>query len=272
MLRAWDERKGAEVDIIVLLKQVPATDTMVRVADDGVSIRTEDIKWVINPYDEFAVEEALRIKESESGTVTVVSAGSDKALEAVRSALAMGADKGMLVNDPAVGGCDALGIARVLAAAVKTVSYDLIIAGHRAVDDDNFQVGPAVAEYLGIPHIPFVIKQEISDGRITCHRTVEGGTAVLEAPLPALFTTQRGLNQPRLPSLPGIMKAKSKPLDVKSLPDIGLDSDSIGEPLTKIVAMNPPPERVAGRIIEGESAEEKAAGLVKALSEEAKVI
>jgi electron transfer flavoprotein beta subunit len=260
------------VEIIVLLKQVPATDTMVRIADDGVSIKTDDIKWVINPYDEFAIEEALQIKGAEEGTVTVLSVGGDRTTEAIRGALAMGVDKGILVNDPALEGCDALSVARVLAATLKTVPFDLIIAGHRAVDDDNFQVGPAVAEYLDIPHIPFVVKQEIADGKITCERTVEGGFAVLKAPLPALFTTQRGLNEPRLPSLPGIMKAKSKPLDIKTLSDIGLDADAVATPLTKITAMNLPPEREAGRIIEGESAEEKSAALVKALNEEAKVI
>jgi len=267
-------RKGKEkqLDIIVLLKQVPATDTLVRIADDGVSIRTEDVKWVINPYDEFAVEEALRIKADTEGTVTVLSVGPDKTQEAIRGALAMGADKGIHVNDPALVKCDALTIAKVIAAVLKTVPYDLIIAGHRAVDDDNFQVGPSVAEYLGIPHIPFVVHQEITDGKIRCERTVEGGIAVLEAPLPMLFTTQRGLNEPRLPSLPGIMKAKSKPLDVKSLSDMGLDDGSIGDPLTKIVSLNLPPERKAGRIIEGETAEDKAAALVEALSEEAKVI
>ncbi len=260
------------MDIIVLLKQVPATDAIIRIADDGVSIRTDDVKWVINPYDEFAVEEALRIKEAQEGTVTVVSVGTDRAPEAIRGALAMGADKGVLVNDPVLVGCDALSTARVLAATIKSLPHDVIIAGHRAVDDDNFQVGPAVAEYLGIPHIPFVVKQEIADGKITCHRTVEGGMAVLEANLPALFTTQRGLNEPRLPSLPGIMKAKSKPLDVKALADIGMDADALGESLTKIVAMNLPPQREAGRIIDGESADEKAQGLATALREEAKVI
>ena len=260
------------MDIIVLLKQVPATDTLVKIADDGVSIRTEDIKWVINPYDEFAVEEALRIKADMAGTVTVLSVGPDKAQEAIRGALAMGADKGIHVNDPALERCDALTVARVIAATLKSESYDLIIAGHRAVDDDNFQVGPAVAEYLGIPHIPFVVQQEITDEEIKCERTVEGGIAVIKAPLPMLFTTQRGLNEPRLPSLPGIMKAKSKPLEIKSLSDIGLDDGSVADPLTKVISLNLPPERKAGRMIEGETAEEKASSLVRALAEEAKVI
>ena len=260
------------MEIIVLLKQVPATESFIGIADDGLSIKTEDIKWVINPYDEFAVEEALRIKEAQGGSVTIVSAGQERAVEAIRTALAMGADKGILIKDPVVDNCDALGIARILATAVKDLQFDLIIAGQRAVDDDNFQVGTAVAEFLGIPNISLVIKEEIADGKIKCQRTVEGGTVVLEAPLPALFTTQRGLNEPRYASLPGIMKAKKKPLDIKSFSDIGIDASEIGEPKSKILAMKLPPEREGGRIIKGDSSQSIAAELVKALHEEAKVL
>ncbi len=260
------------MEIIVLLKRVPATESMIGIANDGKSIKTDDLKWVINPYDEFAVEEALKIKQAQGGTVTVLSMGSDKTVESIRTALAMGADKGILINDPAAAHCDSLGIARALAAAVKALPFDLIVAGMRAVDDDNYIVGPAVAEYLGVPHISMVIREEISEGKIRCHRTVEGGTFVVEAPLPALFTTQRGLNEPRYASLPGIMKAKKKPLEIKTLAEIGLSPDDLGKPLTNIVGMNLPPERAGGKIIEGETAEAKAASLVKALIEEARVL
>ncbi len=260
------------MEIIVLLKRVPATESFVEIADDGVSIKTDRVNWVINPYGELAVEEAIRIKEAHGGSVTVISVGPEKTSEAIRTALAMGADKGVLINDPAAEGCDCLGIARILSKVLKDMPFDLIIAGQRAVDDDNFQVGPAVAEFLSIPHISMVIKEEITDGKIRCHRVVEGGTVILEAPLPALFTTQRGLNEPRYASLPGIMKAKRKPFDIKTLADIGLDAAKAGKPMTKIVSMKFPPERKGGRIIEGESAQAKAAELVRALSEEAKVI
>ena len=260
------------MEIVVLLKQVPATESLVKIADDGVSIQTDDIKFVINPYDEFAVEEALRIREAQGGKVTIVSVGTDKTIEAIRTALAMGADEGILVNDPAAIGCDALGIARILAAVIKGIPYDLIIAGQRAVDDDNYQVGGAVAEFLGIPGISMVIKEEIAEEKIKCHRSIDGGTAVLEAPLPALFTTQRGLNEPRYASLPGIMKAKKKPLDSKTLADIGLDSEKVGEAVARIKSMQFPPEREGGRIIEGETAQEKGVELVRLLHEEAKVI
>ncbi len=260
------------MEIIVLLKRVPATESMIGVADDGKSIKTDDLKWVVNPYDELAVEEALRIKQTHGGTVTVLSVGPDKTAESIRTALAMGADKGILINDPATVNCDSLGTARVLATTIKALPYDLIISGMRAVDDDNYQVGPAVAEYLGIPHVSMVIKQEISDGIIRCHRTVEGGTFVVEASLPALFTTQRGLNEPRYASLPGIMKAKKKPLEIKTLADIGLNTDDTGNPKTSIVGMKYPPERAGGKIIEGENAGAKAASLVKALVEEARIL
>lgn len=260
------------MEIVVLLKQVPATESLVKIADDGVSIKTDDIKFVMNPYDEIAVEEALRIKEAQEGKVTIISVGTDKTVEAIRTALAMGADEGILINDPDAQGCDALGTARILAAVLKDIPYDLIIAGQRAVDDDNYQVGAAVAEFLGIPGISMVIKEEIADGKIKCHRSIDGGTAVLEAPLPALFTTQRGLNEPRYASLPGIMKAKKKPLDTKTLADIGLDSGKLGESVTVIKAMQFPPEREGGRIVEGETAQEKAVELAKLLHEEAKVI
>lgn len=260
------------MEIIVLLKQVPATESLIVIAEDGVSIKTDDIKWVINPYDEFAVEEALRIKEAHGGSVTILSAGPDKTAEAIRTALAMGADKGILINDPIVEGLDGLGIARILAAALKQTPFDLVIAGQRAVDDDNYLVGPATAEYLDIPHISMVIKQEISDKKIKCHRAVEGGTVTLEAPLPVLFTTQRGLNEPRYASLPGIMKAKKKPLEMQTLGDIGIDASQLDGPLTKIKALKPPPERKAGIMIQGDSPDAKAAELVRMLHAEAKVI
>jgi electron transfer flavoprotein beta subunit len=271
-LKSGIKRKGEKLEIIVLLKRVPATESMIGVADDGKSIKTDDLKWVVNPYDEFAVEEALKIRQTHGGTVTILSMGTDKTVESIRTALAMGADKGILINDPATANYDSLGTARVLAAAIKTLPYDLIIAGMRAVDDDNYQVGPAVAEYLGIPHVSMVIKEDISDGKIKCHRTVEGGTFVVEASLPALFTTQRGLNEPRYASLPGIMKAKKKPLEIKTLADIGLTTDEIGKPKTTVVGMSFPPERAGGKIIDGESAGFKAAALVKALMEEARVL
>jgi electron transfer flavoprotein beta subunit len=264
--------KVTKVEIVVLLKQVPATESLIGIAADGVSIKSDDIKWVINPYDEFAVEEALRIKEAQGGSVSIFSVGSEKTVEAIRTALAMGADKGILINVPDRDIYDGLTTAKLLSAALKEIPFDIIIAGQRAVDDDNFQVGPATAEFLNIPHISMVIKQEITDGKIKCQRTIDGGTVILETQLPVLFTTQRGINEPRYASLPGIMKAKKKPIVTKTISDIRFNPETLGKPLTKIVSLKTPPERKGGIMIEGESSQAKAAKIVKILHEEEKVI
>ncbi len=262
------------MDIVVLVKQVPDTESLVQIADDGASIKTQDIKWIMNPYDELAVEAALQFKEAQGGTVTILSLGQEKAIETIRTALAMGADQGVHINDPAAEGSDSLATAKLLAAALKDIPYDLIIAGHRAVDEDNYQVASAVAELLGIPQVSMVNKVELADGKIICDRTIEGGTVVVEAALPALFTTQRGLNEPRYASLPGIMKAKKKPVDVKSVADLGLDAAQVGAAnrKVKVKAMSLPPERQTVKMIEGEAAGDKAAALVKVLHEETKII
>ncbi len=257
------------MEILVLLKQVPATESMIAIAEDGRSIKSDGLKYVMNPYDELAVEEALKIKEAKGGTVTILSVGSSKAVEAIRTALAMGADKGLLI-DPGDLACDGLSTAKILAAAIKTLPHELILAGHRAVDDDNFQVGPAVAELLGIPNISMAIQAKLEEGQIRCQCTVEGGTKEVQAPLPVLVTTQRGLNQPRYASLPGIMKAKKKPLETKKLADLGLNPADV-QPLTKIKAFTHPPERKGGRVIAGDSVQAKVAELVRLLHEEAKV-
>lgn len=256
------------MEIAVLLKQVPATESLIEIADEGVGIKTDGINWVMNPYDELAVEEALQIRAAAGGSVTVFSLGPEKAVEALRTALAMGVDTAVRI-DPEGKALDGLATARVLAGELKKGAFELIIAGHRAVDDDNFQVGPAVAEFLGIPHISMVIRQDVAEGKIRCTRAIDGGTLELETALPALITTQRGLNEPRYASLPGIMKAKKKPIDTRTLSDTGIDP---GEPLVKTIAMRLPPQRKGGRMIEGDSAPDKAAALVKALREEAKVI
>jgi electron transfer flavoprotein beta subunit len=186
----------------------------------------------------------------------------------------MGADEGVLIDDPGAEGGDALGTAKVLTAALKEIPHDLIIAGQRAVDDDCYEVPAAVAALLGIPQVSMVIKEEVHDGKITCERTIEGGTMVVEADLPALFTTQKGINEPRYASLPGIMKAKKKPLARKTLSDLSVDPGEVGQGGAKSVVVNLsfPPERSPGMILEGETPEAKAAELARLLREEAKVI
>ena len=264
------------MNIIVCLKQVPDTESRVRVASDGKSIVTEDLKWVMNPYDEFGVEEALRLKEKFGGEVTIVGAGPRRVTEAIRTALAMGADKGILVVDDALDGSDSMSVALALSSVIKGLDYDLIFAGQRGVDEDQGVVGSYVAEFLGIPQVSLGIKVDVADDlkAVRVHRPVEGQTLVVEADLPLLITAQKGLNEPRYASLPGIMKAKKKPLEEKSLADLGLDPAQFGKGARRIeiLELNPPPERAAGKIIEGDGPREKAAELARLLREEAKVI
>ncbi|WP_028324237.1 electron transfer flavoprotein subunit beta/FixA family protein [Desulfatirhabdium butyrativorans] len=257
------------MNIVVLLKQVPSTDSHIEPGPNGASIKTADLKWVINPYDEFAVEEAIRVREAKGGTVTIVTIGEAKAVEAVRTALAMGADKAVLVQDPACAGMDGLGIAQVLAAVVSGLAPDLIIAGQRAVDDENWLVPAAVAHRLGMPCISLVIGQQIDGDQIECRRTIEGGIATIRAKLPVLITTQRGLNEPRYASLQGVMKAKKKPLNTLKLSDLGLTPKTAA---VRVLAMKHPPMRTAGKKIAGSTPAEKAAELVRLLHEEAKAI
>jgi electron transfer flavoprotein beta subunit len=264
------------VNIIVCLKQVPDTETQIKVGSDGKSIVTDDIKWVMNPYDEHGVEEALRIKEKFGGEVTVVGLGPKRVTESIRTALAMGADKGILISDEALEGSDSLAVAKALAAAIKELDYDLIFSGQRGVDDDMGVVGANIAELLDIPQLSVIDKVEVAeDGKsVKVNRPIEGSILVIESPLPALITAQKGLNEPRYASLPGIMKAKKKPFDEKTLSDLGLDAAEFGEGArkVKILEIKPPPAREAGKIVEGETPQEKAAGLAKLLHDEAKVI
>ena len=264
------------MNILVCLKQVPDTETQIKVAPDSKSIATDNIKWIMNPYDEYAVEEALRLKEKFGGEVTIISVGPKRVTESIRTALAMGADKGILVDDSAITGSDSLGTARVLAAVIKDLDYNILLCGKQGMDDDYGIVGSTLAELLNIPQISIVLKLEVSEdaSAVKAHREVEGGTMVIEASLPVLITAQKGLNEPRYASLPGIMKAKKKPLDVKTIADLGLDANQVGESgaKIKIKQITPPEEREAGKIVEGETPQEMAANLVRLLHEEAKLI
>lgn len=263
------------MNIIVCLKQVPDTESQIKIGSDKKSIVTDDIKWVMNPYDEFGVEEALRLKEKFGGQVTVVGLGPKRVTETIRTALAMGADKGILICDDALNGSDSIATAKALAAGIKDLEYDLIFTGQRGIDDDMGTVGAALAEFLGIPQLSLIVKVDVAeDGKsVQVTRPVEGQALNIESSLPALITAQKGLNEPRYASLPGIMKAKKKPLDEKTLADLGLDASEFGESARKlkILEITPPPERGGGKIIGGETPQEKAAELARLLHEEAKV-
>ncbi|MGC8491862.1 MAG: electron transfer flavoprotein subunit beta/FixA family protein [Syntrophobacteraceae bacterium] len=263
------------MNVAVLLKQTPDTESVIRIAGDGKSVATEDLKWIVNPYDEFAVEAALRLKEKHGGTVTIISWGPQRVVESIRTALAMGADTGVIIDDPALEGSDSLGVATALAAAVNELKPDLVLCGSRAVDYDQAQRGPMVAELLGWPHLALAVSIE-SDGKVvSIERPIEGGKVSLESSLPAVVTFggSHAVWNPRYASLPGIMKAKKKPLAAKKLADLGVDASEVGAAKVRMTSLEMPVQRAAGKVIDGGlDTAGKAAELVRALHEEAKVI
>lgn len=256
------------MNIIACIKQVPDTEAQIRVKADGSGIDETGIKWVMNTYDEYGLEEALKLKEKYGGEVTVVSLGPARAIEAIRTALAMGADKGIHISDPALENADSYVAASVLAAAIKGVPHDIIFCGQRAIDDDAGQVGSILAELLGIPQITVVTKVDVEGASVKAIRPIEGAQLLIESTLPCVITAQKGLNEPRYASLPGIMKAKKKPVDVKDAAALGIATDR----KLKVLKFVPPPARPPGKIISGDDPAAKAAALAKLLREEAKII
>jgi electron transfer flavoprotein beta subunit len=256
--------------ILVAVKQVPDTATQVKIAADGKSIDTAGITWIVSPYDEFAVEEALRIKEKRGqGEVVAVSLGPDRVKEALRSALAMGCDRAIHVNDPALAGADTLLTAQALAAVIKQEQPALVICGRQAIDDDMGAVAAQIAEILGWPAASWIMEEAIdADGKtIRLGRQVEGGLEVFEVPLPAVVSAQKGLNEPRYPTLKGIMGAKKKEIkDVKAA-ELGIN----GTPQLAVKNLEALPPRPPGRVIAGE-VKDAVKELVRALREEAKAI
>ena len=249
--------------ILVPVKRVPDPETVIKLAPDGTSIVTDNVKWVINPFDEVAIEEALRIKEKLAGTeVVLLSIGQKAAQEQLRTGLAMGADRAILVlaDRP----LEPLTVARVIHKLAGTEKPDLILLGKQAIDDDSNCVGQMLAELLGWPQATFASKVEIEpdqkSARVT--REVDGGLETVAIPLPAVVTADLRLNEPRYASLPGIMKARKKELKEIPLADVGADVT----PRTKVVKLETPPKRTGGRKVA--SVQE----LVKVLHDEAKVI
>ena len=261
--------------IIVCVKQV--IDTGAALALKEGKVDTEGLPRVLNPYDEYAVEEAVRIREKapEETTVTLMTLGPDNFKDTLRKGLAMGADQAVHLLDAAFEGLDCLGVATALSKAIGTLEYDLIFCGRQAVDDDMAQVGPAIAVLLGIPFITVVTDLKISDDRQQAEvtRQIEGGSEIIEAPLPLLITCQKGLNEPRLPSLKGIMAAKKKEITVLDAAAIGFDAKAMGAAANRIreTTLALPPARKKGIILEG-APEAACSQLVQALRDDAKVI
>ena len=257
------------MNIYVCIKQVPDTETKIKLTGDQSGIDTAGIKWIISPYDELAVEEALRLKEKNAGsTVTVMSAGPTRVVDALRTALAMGADNGIHVELPE--SADNNLVAKSLAGALKKESkVDILFSGKEAIDDGAAQVSQLVAEYLGIPCLTVVLNVEYQSSGVKCKREIEGGAfELIEAAFPVLIAAQKGLNEPRYASLPNIMKAKKKEVKTLKMADVGT---SEADQKIRYKNFQLPPPKQAGKKITGDPASQ-AKELVRFLHEEAKVV
>jgi electron transfer flavoprotein beta subunit len=263
------------VKILVCVKQVPATDSRIKPAADGKSIDPTGVEWVINPYDEFAIEEALRLKEKLGGEVVALGIGGAKAEEGLRTCLALGCDRALILKDEAYTNADALATARSLAAIVKKEAPDLVFTGKQAVDDDAMAVPSMLAELLDWPQASVVVKLEFAaDGKsVVAHREIEGAVEIMDVTLPAVIAAQKGLNEPRYASLKGIMAAKKKSIETIDPAAVGLSPEVSGRAASRLVteAITSPPPRAAGRKIEGD-ADTQVRELVRILHEELKVI
>ena len=256
--------------VAVLVKRVPDTACLFKIAGDGKSVDLSGLKYVMSPYDEHAVEEAIKLKESNGAEVVVVSAGPTETQGIIRSALAMGADSGVLVRWEQPGGLSSRGVAELLCAALKQLGADLVFAGKQAVDDDAAQVPERVAELLGWPHASAITRFEFQGEKAIVDRETEGGYCTLELPLPALCTMQKGINTPRYPTLPNIMKAKKKEIREIAPSDLGLAVESLGSGLV-VEAMSLPRQERLGKVIEGDT-EHRVRELATILHEKEKVL
>lgn len=257
------------MNIVVCVKQAFDTEARITVNAEG-KIDPSGVTLVINPLDEYAIEEGLRLKEIFGGEVTILTLGGDQAQTAIRTALAMGADQAIHINDPALGEGDELTVAEILSQALKTIPFDVLLAGVMDTDNGSAQVAVRIAEELGVPSISSVAKLEVRGDRAEVSRVIDGGHEILEVALPAVFTVVQGINQPRYPSVPGIMKAKKKPLATRKLSDLGLNVNNL-IPQTKVAKFTLPAPRQRGKILPGDVAE-AARELARLLREEARAL
>ncbi len=254
--------------IMVCLKQVPHQDARLDVDPSGVWIQESNIKFEINSYDTYALEEALQIKDKGDAEVFVVSVGPERVTQALRTALGMGADRAVHVKDPAVEGSDPLGLAKVLAAVAKAEQPDLVFAGLMSDDANYSAIPPMLAELLGMPHTTAAVKVERSGDKLVVDREIEGGAnEVVELQTPCVVAVQTGINQVRYASLKGIMAAKKKPLDVKTVADLGLEGQ-VGAAAAKVsvVKIASPPKGDRAQILSG-STDQVVSGLIGKIKE-----
>ncbi|MCG8404768.1 MAG: electron transfer flavoprotein subunit beta/FixA family protein [Phycisphaerales bacterium] len=264
--------------ILALAKHVPDSTANIKVKEDGSGIETTGVKFVMNPFCEFAVEAALQFREKNTDAkaeITAMTLGPKTAVEVLRTAYAMGVDQAVHLCDDLFDGIDELMVARVLASAIKDGGFDLIFTGKHAIDHDRGQVGPALAECLGWPHVGAVTGVEWGADfkSATVRRRIEGAEEIVEVQLPALLSIDKGYVEARYPSLPGLMKAKKRPIDAKDAAALGFSAADLAKEAmgTSMGEFSPPPPRPPGRMIEGEP-EQAAEELVKILRDEEKVI
>ncbi len=247
------------MNILVCVSRVPDTATKVKVADDGKSIATQNVKFILNPYDEFAVEEGLQLREQHGGSVTVLTVGGQESTDILRTALAMGADKAALIQ---LANPDSYQVAVNIAQYARNHSFDLILFGRQSIDFDSFQVPPMVAQLLDLPCLTIVSQWSITNGTVKAERDIEGGKEEFETTLPLVASVQKGINEPRYPKLPDIIKAKSKPIET-------IEPVAV-EPQLEILSMEIP-QTERRHVILGDS-DEDLEKLIQLLREEAKVI
>ncbi len=257
------------MNIFVIMKRT--FDTEERIAVNNGAINEDGAEFIINPYDEYAIEEAIQLRDKNGGEVSVITIGGEESEKELRTALAMGCDKAVLINteDDLEDG-DQYTTSRILAEYLKEQEVDIILGGNVAIDGGSGQVGPRLAELLNIAYVTTITKLDIEGSKAIVVRDVEGDTEVIETTLPLLVTAQQGLNEPRYPSLPGIMKAKKKPLDELEIDDLDLAEDDV-QPKTKTIEIYLPPKKEAGKVLEGDL-EVQVKELVSLLRNEAKVI
>ena len=261
------------MNFIVCIKQVPGT-TEVKIDPKTNTLIREGVESIVNPFDSYAIEEALRLKERMGGKVTVISMGPPQAESALREALSMGCDEAILLTDRAFAGSDTLATSYILARGIKKIGeFDLVICGKQAIDGDTAQVGPGIAEKLGVPAITYVKKiEEINETRIRVERMMEEGYEVIEMGFPALITVVKEINEPRLPSLKGMVRAKKAEIHMWNASDIVCENSRIGQSGSPTIVNKifTPPPRKGGETILGDP-EEQAQKLVEKLRQ-AKVV
>jgi electron transfer flavoprotein beta subunit len=256
--------------IAVCVKAVPDTATKIAIGPDKIHIDGNGVRFIASPYDEFAMEEALKLKEAQGGYVTVFSLGGQEAPDVLRDALARGLDEAVHLKDELFADLDPLGTAKVLAAAIAGGGFDLILCGQQGVGGDNSQVPSMLAELLDLPQATLVVKLSVEQAMFKAEREIEGAHEMVEGSLPAVISTQKGLNEPRYPSIKGVMAARKKEIVVRDAQSLGV-TEKLKAKKVRLIELTLPPARPQGRKIEGD-AETQAKELVHLLRSEAKVI